>query len=137
MAEVSAEDHILANKLWREAGEERPDYGAVLYAIAAAREEGLKSALRKFLADPEFMLLRKSTHAALCDEFREAGRREERERWQPARCRDEWHEDLGDVLWWFFPMTESPYVGNPLCSDWPGYHTHFTPLPSLPEPPDA
>lgn len=53
----------------------------------------------------------------------------------------EWHEDLGDVLWWKFPISEPPYVGSPLClgfsvgggrfvGGWPGYHTHFTPLPS-------
>ena len=51
------------------------------------------------------------------------------EQWRPitvARPLDEWHEDDGDVLWWRFPIEEPPYVGSPLCSDWPGYHTHFT-----------
>ncbi len=75
-----------------------------------------------------------------------------------ARPLDEWHEDYGDVLWWFFPMTEAPYVGNPNClghtvelhtqdsptpriaarcmiGGWPGYHTHWTPLPPVPEEP--
>lgn len=69
---------------------------------------------------------------------------------------DEWHEDIGDVLWWKFPITEPPYVGSPLClgqtvqvtaetvdgmeklimmvGGWPGYHTHFTPIP-IPEEP--
>lgn len=37
-----------------------------------------------------------------------------------------WHEDLGNVLWWVFPITEPPYVGTPNDDDWPGYHTHFT-----------
>lgn len=68
-----------------------------------------------------------------------------------ARPLDEWHDDMGDVLWWFFPMTEAPYVGSPLClgytvemhayrgliargevGGWPGYHTHWTPLPPIP-----
>lgn len=49
--------------------------------------------------------------------------------------RDAWHEDMGDVLWWRFPVEEAPWVGSPLCSDWPGYHTHFTPLPPVPLPP--
>lgn len=26
---------------------------------------------------------------------------------------DEYHEDMGDVLWWKFPITEAPYVGRP------------------------
>lgn len=65
----------------------------------------------------------------------------------------EWHEDMGDVMWWFFPVTEAPYIGSPLdlgrmefiplhdvdgkriggmrvnVGGWPGCHTHFTPLP--------
>jgi hypothetical protein len=41
---------------------------------------------------------------------------------------DEWSEEDGAVLWWRFPIEEPPYVGNPLCDDWPGYHTHWTPL---------
>jgi hypothetical protein len=77
-----------------------------------------------------------------------------------ARPRSEWHEDLGDVLWWVFdsdgnPM-EAPWVGTPLVlghpvalhagqgalkdpvlfrghiGGWPGYHTHWTPLPPAP-----
>lgn len=46
----------------------------------------------------------------------------------PARPLDQWHEDDGPVLWWSFPIEEAPYVGTPLDSDWPGYHTHWTPL---------
>lgn len=74
-----------------------------------------------------------------------------------ARPLEEYHEDMGDVLWWKFPITEPPYVGTPndlgfdVCTDtsmhgpdgnqiassvvrgrvggWPGYHTHFTPIP--------
>jgi hypothetical protein len=41
----------------------------------------------------------------------------------------EWHEDIGDALWWRFPIEEPPYVGSPLDTDWPGYHTHFSLLP--------
>lgn len=67
---------------------------------------------------------------------------------------EEYHEDMGTVLWWKFPIVEAPYVGTPndfgytvevrlASSDdpsaqlltrhvggWPGYHTHFTPLPT-------
>jgi hypothetical protein len=71
-----------------------------------------------------------------------------------ARPLAEWHEDIGDVLWWAFPVEEAPYVGSPLdlghtveahtpagmasrfmVGGWPGYHTHWTPLPSRPAPP--
>lgn len=69
----------------------------------------------------------------------------------------EWTEDVGDVLWWRFPVVEPPYVGSPLdlgkkvrfniigarepflkadfdVGGWPGYHTHWTPiaLPNMP-----
>lgn len=39
---------------------------------------------------------------------------------------DKWHEELGDCLWWKFPITEPPYCGSPLDSDFPDYVTHFT-----------
>lgn len=75
----------------------------------------------------------------------------------------EYHEDMGDMLWWKFPITEAPYVGSPndvgfaveveinalmrtytnpdgaagnemmmRCDvgGWPGYHTHWTPIPA-------
>jgi len=75
----------------------------------------------------------------------------------------EYHEDMGDVLWWKLPITEPPYVGSPndvgfqvevhvrlygdhesgaptsadskdhFVGGWPGYHTHFTPLPKIKE----
>jgi hypothetical protein len=52
---------------------------------------------------------------------------------------DEWHEDIGDVLWWQFPVVEPPYCGSPIASDWPSYHTHWTPfrVPSTPSSPAA
>ena len=46
-----------------------------------------------------------------------------------ARPGEEYHEDMGNVLWWRFPIDEPPYAGMPGDSDWPGYHTHFTPIP--------
>ncbi len=71
----------------------------------------------------------------------------------------EWHEEIGDVLWWKFPITEAPYVGTPLdlgqtvevtlrahnvdklmratVGGWPGYHTHWTPIPLPEEPANA
>lgn len=39
---------------------------------------------------------------------------------------EEWDEDYGDVLWWDLPVSEPPYYGTPLDSDWPDYHTHWT-----------
>lgn len=78
----------------------------------------------------------------------------------------EYHEDIGPVLWWKFPITEAPWVGTPndlgkevmvetncyttingstktikhhvgypvqniFVGGWPGYHTHWTPLPTV------
>lgn len=48
---------------------------------------------------------------------------------QNPRPLEEWGEDYGDVLWWKFPIEEPPYVGSPLSADWPGYHTHWLPIP--------
>lgn len=63
-----------------------------------------------------------------------------------ARPASEYHEDMGPVLWWRFPIQEPPYVGGPndlgfavdvnvngdshryWVGGWPGYHTHFTPI---------
>jgi hypothetical protein len=45
---------------------------------------------------------------------------------------EHYHEDMGAVLWHRFPIVEPPWCGAPGDSDWPGYHTHFQPLP--PEP---
>lgn len=53
---------------------------------------------------------------------------------EPVRPLEEWWEAYGDVLWWKFPIEEPPYVGSPLDENWPGYHTHWTPIP-LPQPP--
>ena len=53
---------------------------------------------------------------------------------EPVRPLEEWWGAYGDVLWWKFPIEEPPYVGSPLDENWPGYHTHWTPIP-LPEPP--
>ena len=39
----------------------------------------------------------------------------------PRPC-SEWHDDDGCVLWWKMPIEEPPYVGSPLCSDWPWGH---------------
>ncbi len=81
-----------------------------------------------------------------------------------ARPLAEWHEDMGPVLWWRFPVDEPPYVGTPLdrghcvtltaqqhvsgrvrpervgvcfIGGWPGYHTHWTPMPPVPSPPEG
>lgn len=55
---------------------------------------------------------------------------------RPAR---EWHEDLGNVLWWCLPVQEPPYCGTLLDHNWPGveYFTHFTLLPEPVEVPRA
>lgn len=56
-----------------------------------------------------------------------------------ARPLEEWHEDYGFAVWWTWRegewLGEPSYIGSPLCSDWPGYHTHWTPHPDFPKPP--
>lgn len=45
-----------------------------------------------------------------------------------------WHEDDGPVVWWTFPVEESAWIGTPNDIDWrPGYYTHWTPHPVIPE----
>jgi len=73
---------------------------------------------------------------------------------------EEWSEEHGNVLWWAWNgeewFGEPPYVGSPLdlgrtyegslggqglgpitLGGWPGYHTHWTPLPPMPPSPAA
>lgn len=45
----------------------------------------------------------------------------------------DWHEDDGPVVWWRMPVEEPAWIGTPLDDDWPGYHTHWTPHPPVPE----
>jgi len=55
-----------------------------------------------------------------------------------ARPYNEWHEDIGNVLWWRFPIEEPPYAGTPLDDAWTDkYYTHFSliPIPTPPEQP--
>lgn len=52
-----------------------------------------------------------------------------------ARPLSEYHEDSGPVVWWKFPVEEPSYIGCPNSSDWPGYHTHWTPHPAIPAEP--
>tara|TARA_R110000744_G_scaffold344217_1_gene449485 strand:+ start:255 stop:512 length:258 start_codon:yes stop_codon:yes gene_type:complete len=76
---------------------------------------------------------------------------------------DDWHEEIGDVLWWCWRdgdwLGESPYVGSPLdlgytvechthakngdtpaarfdVAGWPDYHTHWTPMIPRPKSPE-
>ena len=41
---------------------------------------------------------------------------------------EEWHEDIGDCIWWHFPVEEPPYVGTPNDCNFPDHVTHFTRL---------
>ena len=49
-----------------------------------------------------------------------------------ARPLSEWSEAQGPVVWWAPPIREASYIGHPSDSDWPGYHTHWTPHPKVP-----
>lgn len=80
------------------------------------------------------------------------------------RPASEYHEDMGPVLWWNWPITEPPYVGGPndcghtielhsysthltdetpqkrrnvtrlFVGPWPDYHAYWSPLPEVREP---
>ncbi|SSW66653.1 hypothetical protein AVE30378_02192 [Achromobacter veterisilvae] len=56
-----------------------------------------------------------------------------------ARALDEWHEDDGPVMWWAWCghewAGEAPWCGTPHYQDWPGYHTHWTPIAGFPATP--
>lgn len=43
-----------------------------------------------------------------------------------AHLAERWHEDIGPVLWWNFPVEEPPYCGTPLDERFPKYKTHFS-----------
>lgn len=53
-----------------------------------------------------------------------------------ARQLAEWHEDDGPAMWWAWCGSdwagEPAWCGTPNDSDWPGYHTHWTPHPAWP-----
>ncbi len=97
------------------------------------------------------------------DDFRAALTAALAEMWRPI---EEWHEDIGDALWWYIKddKVQEARVGTPLTigvtveahtttrvitqldqehdpdpvihrinvGGWPGYHTHWTPLPVPP-----
>jgi hypothetical protein len=52
------------------------------------------------------------------------------------RTLDEYHEDYGNVVWWCWQdgewLGEPAWIGKPHDSDWPDYHTHWTPHPAFP-----
>lgn len=113
--------------------------------IKVGEERGLVMALRKAeheLAsyrsedsekDRAMHRMRDEHHRALREAEERGYARGLRDALPRARPLDEYHEDMGNVLWWTFPIEEPPYSGSPLDSDWPGYHTHFTPLRVLEE----
>lgn len=103
------------------------------------------------IAHLDKLMISAASISAIATAIREAIESDRAGRAQEARPLEEWHEDMGDVLWWKFPVTEAPYVGSPTClgqtveihdykgvvargqvGGWPGYHTHFTPLPPAP-----
>lgn len=111
---------------------------AILAALESERQareraEGLGQAIRQFAvgigicradAAPSESELR----MLLGDAAAELARLRGVERLRPL---DEWHEDCGPALWWRFPIEEAPYCGGPLDCDWPGYHTHWSPIPTV------
>ena len=47
----------------------------------------------------------------------------------------EWNEEYGEVVWWKFPVEEPAWIGSPIATDGPDYHTHWTAHPLIPEEP--
>jgi hypothetical protein len=56
----------------------------------------------------------------------------EYEDYRIPRPLEEWDENMGDVLWWHFPICEAPYVGTPYDSAFEtvedSWWTHWTPI---------
>ena len=52
---------------------------------------------------------------------------------QKVRTLGDYHEDYGPVVWWTKPCNEPAWIGTPLDDTWPGYHTHWTKHPAVPD----
>lgn len=95
--------------------------------LRKAEDATMLEVARQFLADA-------ATIATLSEALAEA------EKKGAARPEADWHEDHGDVVWWCWKdgkwLGEPAWIGSPLCSNWPGYHTHWTPHPRFPDAPN-
>jgi len=56
-------------------------------------------------------------YAGIARELRDA--KEAAANLRTARPQSEWHEDISNVLWWRWPVSEPPFCGCPWDSDWP------------------
>jgi hypothetical protein len=81
------------------------------------RKQELKKMRDQMLSNMDVSIKAISTQAERIRQFEEANVPE------PI---DDWHEDMGDCLWWKFPIEEPPYCGSPLDCNFPDYVTHFT-----------
>lgn len=50
-----------------------------------------------------------------------------REAWG-AKPREQWRPEMGPVRWWRFPYRGDAWTGAPTDENWPGVHTHYTPI---------
>lgn len=101
------------------------------------REIGLRRRLYpRWVTDGKMSQAKADRGIAAMEAVRETLERllDESERLRAARTISEYHEDIGPVLWWLFPIDEPPYCGTPTDRDWPGYHTHWTPIQIPTEP---
>ena len=84
-----------------------------------------------------------SEYRLACNDLIEAIRALSAEPAQSVRPLEEWHEDHGNAVWWAWDndrkewLGEPAYIGKPLDSDWPDYHTHWTPHPAFPAAPTS
>jgi hypothetical protein len=111
-------------------------YEAVpVYAAPLASAGDARRALGGYQTDSFRVLKTHPAHAAAKDGQQRAGDV------SPllARALDEWHEDDGPVMWWAWCghewAGEVPWCGTPHYQDWPGYHTHWTPIAGFPAAP--
>lgn len=85
--------------------------------------------LRKLAPDVESAIKRAAEGIEVVERHATGEMADRLDRLHTLRPEAEYEDDFNAVLWWLLPISEPPYCGTPGDSSWPGYHTHWSPLP--------